>query len=529
MQAQVLILDFGSQYTQLIARTVRELGLFCEILPGTAKKERILGKNPKAIILSGGPASVNVEEAPKVDPEILNAGIPIFGICYGMQLLASLMGGTVGGWGRSASGEKVEEAEQKTSDKREFGPAIVTFDNPFGCFSDFKPQEAITAWMSHGDKVTKLPEGFKAIASSGGSPIAAAGDEKRKIYCVQFHPEVHHTPRGKGILEKFLFETVGLTKDWDSGSFIEETVARIKAQVPTGNVICALSGGVDSTVAAVLVAKAVGDRLHCIFVDNGLLRAGEDEEVVKALKPLGLNVTLVKAKDEFLIPLKGVTDPEVKRKTIGRVFIEVFEKEAARIKDAHFLVQGTLYPDVIESVAVVGQSSVIKSHHNVGGLIDNMKMELIEPLRELFKDEVRQIGRNLGVPEWFLSRHPFPGPGLAIRCLGEVTDERLESLKKADKIVREEIVNHDIQQELWQGFAVLLPVQSVGVMGDGRTYDECIALRLVTSRDGMTADWYYPPDSFLRDCSSRIVNETKGVNRVVLDISSKPPATIEWE
>ena len=527
MHAKVLILDFGSQYTQLIARTVRELGIFCEIIPGNVKKERVLSKSPAAIILSGGPSSVNAETAPKVAPEILTAGIPIFGICYGMQLFASILGGEVGGWGRDGAGNVIEGS--KSSDKREFGPALVKFDAPFGPFKGFQPGEEIVAWMSHGDKVTKLPDGFLPIASSSGSPFAAAGDEKRKFYCVQFHPEVHHTPRGKEILSKFLFDIVGLSKDWDSGSFIEETVQRLKKQVPTGNVVCALSGGVDSVVAAVLVSKAIGERLHCIFVDNGVLREEESDEVVAALKPLGLNVTLVNARKEFLQPLGGVSDPEVKRKTIGRVFIEVFDKEASRIKDANYLVQGTLYPDVIESVSVVGESAVIKSHHNVGGLVENMKLELIEPLRELFKDEVRKIGRELGVPDWFLNRHPFPGPGLAIRCLGEVTEERLSTLRHADKIVREEIISHKLQSELWQGFAVLLPVRSVGVMGDGRTYDECIAIRLVTSRDGMTADWYYPPDAFLREASSRIVNETKGVNRVVLDISSKPPATIEWE
>jgi GMP synthase (glutamine-hydrolysing) len=522
MQAKVLILDFGSQYTQLIARTVRELGVYCEIIPGTAQAAKVLGKTPQAIILSGGPSSVNEPGAPKVDTEILNAGVPIFGICYGMQLIASLMGGAVGGWGGG-------EVDSVSGDKREFGPALVKFDSPFGPFSVFKSGEQSLVWMSHGDKVTKLPAGFKAIGTSSGSPYAAAGDEARKIYCVQFHPEVHHTPRGKEILSRFLFETAGISADWNPGSFIEETVARIKEQVPTGKVVCGLSGGVDSTVAAVLVHRAIGDRLHCIFVDNGVLREAEAEEVMRAVKPLGMNVTLVDATKEFLDPLAGVTDPEAKRKTIGRVFIEVFEREASRIKDVKFLVQGTLYPDVIESVSVVGQSAVIKSHHNVGGLIENMKLDLIEPLRELFKDEVRQIGREMGVPEWFLKRHPFPGPGLAIRCLGEVNEERLKKLRQADRIVREEIVAHSLEADLWQGFAVLLPVNSVGVMGDGRTYDECIALRLVTSRDGMTADWYYPPHEFLKETSSRIVNETAGVNRVVLDISSKPPATIEWE
>lgn len=527
MQAKVIILDYGSQFTQLIARTVRELGVFCEILPGNVKADRVLGKSPKAIILSGGPASVNAEGAPITAREILNSNIPIFGICYGMQILASQLGGKVEGWGIDAVSGK--EAEGSVRDTREFGPVTIKVENPTGPFKLFHTGEETLVWMSHGDKVTKLPDGFKPIGTSPGSPFAAAGDEKRKIYCTQFHPEVHHTPRGKELLGRFLFETCGLSPDWNAGSFIEETIDRIKKQVPTGNVVCALSGGVDSTVAAVLVHKAIGDRLHCIFVDNGVLREGEAEEVMSALKPLGLSVTLVRASAEFLDPLKGVTDPEVKRKTIGRVFIEVFDREASRIKDVKYLVQGTLYPDVIESVSVVGQSAVIKSHHNVGGLVENMKLELIEPLRELFKDEVRQIGRELGVPDWFLKRHPFPGPGLAIRCLGALTEERLEKLRRADRIVREEIVAHELEKELWQGFAVLLPVFSVGVMGDGRTYDECIGLRLVTSRDGMTADWYYPPEAFLREASSRIVNETTGVNRVVLDISSKPPATIEWE
>ncbi len=536
MHAQLVILDFGSQYTQLIARTVRELGVFCEIHPGTISAEKLLERKPQAIILSGGPASVKGDDAVKIDPKILHSELPIFAICYGMQLVAIEFGGDVGGWERSAASKfaltDVDERELGSlvgDGIREFGPAKVTFSEPVGAFSGLAAGAELAVWMSHGDKLTKLPEGFQCLAKSPGSPIAAFGCEEKKIYGVQFHPEVHHTENGKDILAGFLFNIAGLNRDWDSAGFIEETVERIENQVPTGNVVCGLSGGVDSTIAAVLVDKAIGLRLHCIFVDNGLLRYEEAKEVMEITSSLGLNVTLVDASDRFLNELKGVTDPETKRKIIGRVFIDVFEDAAERIKDVKYLVQGTLYPDVIESVSVIGKSAVIKSHHNVGGLKENMKLDLIEPLRELFKDEVRAIGRTLGVPENLVGRQPFPGPGLAVRCLGELTPERLTKLRLADKIVIEEIRAAGLYDDIWQSFAVLLNTRSVGVMGDGRTYDETVAIRAITSRDGMTADWYMFPEEVLRKMSSRIVNETKGVNRVVLDISSKPPATIEWE
>jgi len=526
MKSQLLILDYGSQYTQLIARTVRELGVYCEIVPGNCEFSRILESDPKAIILSGGPASVRVEGAPKAPNEIWESGLPIFSICYGMQHVADALGGKVEGWSRDGG---KNDASETPGSIREFGPAEVLISEPIGAFSNFNKGETIKVWMSHGDKVTQLPEGFVTTASSSGSPVAAFANCEKKIYGVQFHPEVHHSPRGKDILSNFLFEQAGLEKDWDMKSFITETVDRIQSEYPTGNVVCGLSGGVDSTVAAVLVSKAIGDRLHCIFVDNGLLRSGESEQVMKDMTSLGLQVTLVDASKEFLKELEGETDPEKKRKTIGRVFIEVFEEEANRITDVAYLVQGTLYPDVIESVSVIGNSATIKSHHNVGGLTENMKLGLIEPLRELFKDEVRAIGRELKIPDRMINRQPFPGPGFGVRCLGPITPERLSKLRVADKIVQDEITAAGLQDSLWQSFAVLLPVNSVGVMGDGRTFDECIALRVVTSRDGMTADWYLLPEDLLRRISTRIVNETSGVNRVVLDISTKPPATIEWE
>lgn len=530
MQCQLLILDFGSQYTQLIARAVRELGVYCEILPGNAPLGKVRSRRPKALIFSGGPASVRVDGSPRCDPGVLEMGIPIFAICYGMQLLSKELGGVVEGWGVDAGQRLSNQGVSASGDGiREFGPAEISISKPIGPFSSFQAGESIPVWMSHGDKVTRMPAGFELIASSVGSPVAAFGDDRRRFYGVQFHPEVHHTPRGKEVLGNFLFETAKLSRDWDAQNFVDETVSRIKREVPSGNVVCGLSGGVDSTVAAVLVHKAIGSRLHCIFVDNGLLRAGEAAEVMESTRVLGLNVHLVDASRRFLDELLGVTDPEQKRKIIGRVFIEVFEQEAHRIEQVEYLVQGTLYPDVIESVSVIGSSAVIKSHHNVGGLIENMKLKLIEPLRELFKDEVRAIGRKMGVPESLIARQPFPGPGLAVRCLGEITAERLERLRSADRIVMAEVREAGLETVIWQSFAVLLPVRSVGVMGDGRTFDEAVAVRAVTSRDGMTADWYLLPEPVLRRISNRIVNETKGVNRVVMDISTKPPATIEWE
>lgn len=519
MQAQLLILDFGSQVTQLIARTVRELGVYCEIVPGNQDAQQILSRSPKAIILSGGPASVNQPGAPMIDTRVLESGLPIFGICYGMQLLAQCLGGQVSGWGTDCGKE----------DAREFGPAEVEVSKPIGPFKFLENSPRAKVWMSHGDKVSVLPEGFEVLGTSDNSPVAIFGNEERRIYGVQFHPEVHHTKCGADILRGFVFDVAGLEQDWDPSNFAESVIEDLKRRVPTGNVVCGLSGGVDSTVAAVLVHKAIGDRLHCIFVDNGLLRANESEEVMELMGGLGLNVHLVKAGDNFLSELAGVTDPEQKRKIIGRVFIEVFEAEAHRIKDVEYLVQGTLYPDVIESVSVVGSSATIKSHHNVGGLVEDMKLALIEPLRELFKDEVRAIGRSLEIPESCIGRQPFPGPGLAVRCLGEVAPQRLSKLRIADKIVREEVAKMPGAEEIWQSFAVLLPVHSVGVMGDARTYEEAIAIRAVTSRDGMTADWYLFPEDVLRRISSRIINETPGVNRVVLDVSTKPPSTIEWE
>lgn len=525
MTCQVLILDFGSQYTQLIARIVRELGVFCEILPGNAAVEKLLARQPKALILSGSPASVNEFDAPLADPRIYELGLPILGVCYGMQLTAHQLGGRV-----SSGALPFDETEVSGLGRgREYGPALVTVAKALGPFKRFAEQESFAVWMSHGDKVVDLPNGFEIIGCSDGAPVAAFAHEQKKIFGVQFHPEVHHTPRGKEIFSNFLFDTACLTKDWSSESFISQTVESIRQRVTHGNVVCGLSGGVDSTVAAVLVHRAIGDRLHCIFVDNGLLRENEVAEVMETMKGLGLNVHLASAGKLFLDELKGVVDPETKRKIIGRIFIDVFEEEAKRIGEVKYLVQGTLYPDVIESVSVVGRSQTIKSHHNVGGLKVNMVLELIEPLRELFKDEVRMIGRDCGVPEGLLMRQPFPGPGLAVRCLGEITEERLAVLRSADKIVREEVSRAGLDTVIWQSFAVLLPVRSVGVMGDSRTFEEVLAIRAVTSRDGMTADWYMFPEPVLRHMATRIINETRGVNRVVLDVSTKPPSTIEWE
>jgi GMP synthase (glutamine-hydrolysing) len=510
----VLILDFGSQTTQLIARRVRESKVYCEIHPCTLTFEQILAKKPRAVILSGGPSSVYEEGAPSIDKRIFELGVPILGICYGMQLLSHLLGG------------KVERA-----DKREFGLAKVVVDKADGIFHRFATRESLDVWMSHGDRVVSMPPGFETVGLSDNTPFCAVANASRKIYGVQFHPEVVHTPRGTDVLASFLFEVTGLEPTWTPGSFTEEAIAKVKAEVgKDDHVICGLSGGVDSSVAAILCHKALGDRLTCIFVDNGLLRQGEKEQVIATFREtFHLNLVAVDAADKFLSALKGVSDPEQKRKIIGKVFIDVFDEEAHKVPNVKWLVQGTLYPDVIESVSFKGPSAVIKSHHNVGGLPERMKLKLIEPLRELFKDEVRACGDALGMPKDILMRQPFPGPGLAIRCLGENTPERLAVLRAADHIVTEEIRGAGLYNQVWQSFCVLLPVKSVGVMGDQRTYEETCAVRAVSSLDGMTADWAPLPYDVLGRISNRIINEVRGINRVVYDISSKPPATIEWE
>ena len=510
----VLILDYGSQYTQLIARRIRECHVYCEIHAGTISVDAIRKIEPRAIILSGGPQSVYDKDSPKSDPGVFTLGVPILGICYGEQLMAQQLGGRV-----------------EPSTKREYGPATVKVGEPTGILACFEAGEELNVWMSHGDRLTELPKGFRAIGASDHAPYAAIADETRRFYAIQFHPEVVHTPRGIEVLKAFLFDVTGLTPNWTPGSFVDEAVAAVAKKVaPDERVICGLSGGVDSSVAAVLCQRALGDRLVCIFVDNGMLREGEYESVVHTMqKSFKLNLVPVDARKQFLTALAGVTDPEQKRKIIGRVFIEVFEEHAARVENARWLVQGTLYPDVIESVSVRGPSAVIKSHHNVGGLPERMKLGLIEPLRELFKDEVRAVGDAMGMPHDVLYRHPFPGPGLAVRCLGDLTEERLAVLRKADRIVDEEIRAANLYDSVWQSFAVLLPVRSVGVMGDDRTYEETCVVRAVTSSDGMTADWARLPHEVLAKISSRIINEVKGVNRVAYDISSKPPSTIEWE
>jgi len=510
----VVILDYGSQYTQLIARRVRESHVYCEIHPCTIALDQLKALNPTALILSGGPDSVYGENSPKSDPAVLELDIPILGICYGQQLMAHQLGG------------KVEKGEH-----REYGRAHLKIDEATGIFSSFHNGEEIQVWMSHGDRLTQLPPGFRKVASSPNAPFCAIENAERRIFGIQFHPEVAHTPRGVDILGSFLFDVAGLVPDWTPGSFVDEAIAKIKAQVgPDERVICGLSGGVDSSVAAVLCHQALGDRLVCIFVDNGLLRKGEFESVVQMMKRnFHLNLVAVDAQRRFLDELKGVTDPEKKRKIIGRVFIEVFDAEAKKIQNAKWLVQGTLYPDVIESVSVRGPSAVIKSHHNVGGLPEKMNLKLIEPLRELFKDEVRAAGDSLGMPHDVLWRHPFPGPGLAVRCLGDLTDERLATLREADAIVDEEVRAAGLYESIWQSFAVLLPVKSVGVMGDDRTYEEACVIRAISSTDGMTADWSRIPHEVLAKMSTRIINEVRGINRVAYDISSKPPATVEWE
>ncbi|MBX3275914.1 MAG: glutamine-hydrolyzing GMP synthase [Sandaracinaceae bacterium] len=512
-RSTVLILDFGSQYTQLIARRIREQHVYCEIQPCTIELDEIRELAPSAIVLSGGPASVYEEGAPSVDAGVFDLGVPILGICYGMQLFCRALGG------------RVEPAAE-----REYGAARIEVVHGSGVLAAFETGAEVEVWMSHGDRVAALPEGFVALGRTPNAPFAAVGNAERKIYGLQFHPEVVHTPAGPEILGAFLFSVAGLVPDWTPGSFIEESIAKIRAQVGEGRAICGLSGGVDSSVAAMLVHRAIGDRLTCIFVDNGVLRLGEAHDVVKMFRDhFHLRLVHVDASARFLEALAGVTDPEEKRKIIGRVFIEVFDAEAKKIEGARHLVQGTLYPDVIESVSFKGPSALIKTHHNVGGLPERMDLALVEPLRELFKDEVREVGAALGMPHHVLWRHPFPGPGLAIRCLGEVSEERLRILREADHVWIDEIRRAELYDQIWQAFAVLLPVRTVGVMGDYRTYEYVVALRAVSSRDGMTADWSRLPDSLLARASNRIINEVRGVNRVVYDVSSKPPATIEWE
>ena len=508
---KILVLDFGSQYTQLIARRVREFRVYSEIMPYNVPLSKIKEFAPKGIILSGGPSSVYAIDAPLPDPGIFGLGVPILGICYGMQLMAHMLEG------------RVAKAQ-----KREYGRAELLIDVTDGLFKGVKKKT--TVWMSHGDRIEKTPKGFKAIAHTENSPVAAIGDSKKKFYAIQFHPEVVHTDEGKTILKNFVHSIAGARPLWTMKSFIETSKQEIRERVRDGKVVCGISGGVDSSVTAALVHEAIGDNLTCIFVDNGLLREGEARKVEAMLrKNFHMKIHCVDASERFLRRLRGVTDPERKRKIIGNEFIRVFEGEAKKIKGVKFLAQGTLYPDVIESVSFKGPSATIKSHHNVGGLLKRMRLKLVEPLRELFKDEVRVLGRELGMPDEVINRQPFPGPGLAIRIIGDITHQRLDILRKADLIVLEEIKSAGLYNKLWQAFAVLLPVKSVGVMGDERTYENVIALRAVNSVDGMTADWARLPYDLMGRMSNRIINEVRGVNRVVFDISSKPPSTIEWE
>ena len=507
----ILILDFGAQYTQLIARRIREAKVYCEIVPFNADLSKYDKSKIAGFVLSGGPASVTEPESPRMKKEFYKQNIPILGICYGMQLLADIFGGKL-----------------VKSDMREYGRAIFSTSNSSPLFANVNRMSQV--WMSHGDSISKLPDGFHLIGSTESLETAAIANEKENIYGVQFHPEVYHTTEGKKIIDNFLFKICKLKGDWTTEAFIDESVRKIKQQVGDGQVIVGVSGGIDSTVAALLISRAIGKKLHAVFVDNGLLRKGEFEEVKQILSTFKLSLHAIDSSKLFLERLKGVEDPEKKRKIIGNAFIDVFEEQAEKIGDIDFLAQGTLYPDVIESVSFKGGPSVsIKSHHNVGGLKDRMKLKLVEPLRELFKDEVRELGKNLGVPQEFIGRHPFPGPGLAVRILGEVTEERADILREADAVFISELHKRKIYDDIWQAFAVLLPIKSVGVMGDSRTYENVVVLRAVTSVDGMTADWARIDNDILADISNKIIRNVKGVNRVVYDISSKPPATIEWE
>jgi len=508
---RIIILDFGSQYTQIIARKVRESGVYAEIHPYSISREALVALAPRGIILSGGPSSVYAQEAPIPEFDVFTMGVPVLGICYGLQLIAHQLGGTV-----------------DKAARREYGRAILEIDDTSDLFHGMGTTTQV--WMSHGDHITEIPTGFEKIAHTENAGICAVRDISRKIWGVQFHPEVHHSTDGKTILRNFVISICGCSPTWNATSFIDAAVAEIRSTVGNGGVICALSGGVDSTVVAVLLHKAIGDQVHCIHIDSGLMRKGESDNIIEMFKThFSMTVDLIDGREMFLTRLAGVEDPEKKRRIIGGAFIDLFEIEATKFSDAQFLAQGTLYPDVIESVSTKGPSATIKTHHNVGGLPEKMNLKLIEPFRELFKDEVRAVGRELGIPDWFIERHPFPGPGLAIRIPGSITPEKLDILRDADEIYLEEIRNAGLYNDIWQAFAVLLPVRTVGVMGDERTYENVCGLRAVTSTDGMTADWFHMPYDVLARMSNRIINEVRGINRVVYDISSKPPATIEWE